>query len=140
MPVLICRFPLPLGVWEGLRFVIVALPRLFLPFFHFIDVIQNMRPRYCSINQFLSIFQAKNTYQQQGNHVVSFVCDLAVFYHYHHRRIPRSQGICLQAHQGSLYFTKKKNNNKKQLYLARYGQIQQTTNIYFSYFFTENRI
>ena len=22
----ICRFPLPLGVWEGLRFVIVALP------------------------------------------------------------------------------------------------------------------
>ena len=30
----ICRFPLPLGVWEGLRFVIVALPGLFsLPFF-----------------------------------------------------------------------------------------------------------
>ena len=28
----ICRFPLPLGVWEGLRFVIVALPGLFLPF------------------------------------------------------------------------------------------------------------
>ena len=27
--VLICRFPLPLGVWEGLRFVIVALPGLF---------------------------------------------------------------------------------------------------------------
>ena len=25
----ICRFPLPLGVWEGLRFVIVALPSLF---------------------------------------------------------------------------------------------------------------
>ena len=25
----ICRFPLPLGVWEGLRFVIVALPGLF---------------------------------------------------------------------------------------------------------------
>ena len=24
-----CRFPLPVGVWEGLRFVIVALPRLF---------------------------------------------------------------------------------------------------------------
>ena len=32
----ICRFPLPLGVWEGLRFVIVALPGLFvLPFFYF---------------------------------------------------------------------------------------------------------
>ena len=26
----ICRFPLPLGVWEGLRFVVVALPGLFL--------------------------------------------------------------------------------------------------------------
>ena len=25
----ICRFPLPLGVWEGLRLVIVALPGLF---------------------------------------------------------------------------------------------------------------
>ena len=25
----ICRFPLTLGVWEGLRFVIVALPGLF---------------------------------------------------------------------------------------------------------------
>ena len=24
-----CRFPLPLGVWEGLRFVIVALPGFF---------------------------------------------------------------------------------------------------------------
>ena len=29
----ICRFPLPLGVWEGLRFVIVALPGLCLSFF-----------------------------------------------------------------------------------------------------------
>ena len=25
----VCRFPLPLAVWEGLRFVIVALPGLF---------------------------------------------------------------------------------------------------------------
>ena len=25
----LCLFPLPLGVWEGLRFVIVALPGLF---------------------------------------------------------------------------------------------------------------
>ena len=25
----VCRFPLPLEVWEGLRFVIVALPGLF---------------------------------------------------------------------------------------------------------------
>ena len=29
----ICRFPLPLGVWEGLRFVIVALPGLFFYLF-----------------------------------------------------------------------------------------------------------
>ena len=29
MLVWICWFPLPLGVWEGLRFVIVALPGLF---------------------------------------------------------------------------------------------------------------
>ena len=28
-----CRFPFPLGVWEGLRFVIVALPGLFSYFF-----------------------------------------------------------------------------------------------------------
>ena len=31
----ICRFPLPLGVWEGLRFVIVALPGLFCYLFFF---------------------------------------------------------------------------------------------------------
>ena len=29
----ICRFPLPLGVWEGLRFVIVALPGFSFTFF-----------------------------------------------------------------------------------------------------------
>ena len=29
----ICQFPLPLGVWEGLRFVIVALPGLFFYLF-----------------------------------------------------------------------------------------------------------
>ena len=33
-----CRFPLPLGVWEGLRFVIVALPRLFSYLFYYIKV------------------------------------------------------------------------------------------------------
>ena len=34
-----CRFPLPLGVWEGLRFVIVVLPGLFFtPFFYCIEV------------------------------------------------------------------------------------------------------
>ena len=34
-----CRFPLPLGVWEGLRFVIVALPGL--PFMTYILTIYN---------------------------------------------------------------------------------------------------
>ena len=29
----ICRFPLPLDVWEGLRFVTIALPGLFSYFF-----------------------------------------------------------------------------------------------------------
>ena len=34
-----CLFPLPLGVWEGLRFVIVALPELIsYPFFYYIKV------------------------------------------------------------------------------------------------------
>ena len=31
-----CRFPFPLGVWEGLRFVIVALPGLFS--YHFFSI------------------------------------------------------------------------------------------------------
>ena len=39
MFVWICRFPLPLGVWERLRFVIVALPGLFLPFFCVLSVL-----------------------------------------------------------------------------------------------------
>ena len=34
----ICRFPLPPGVWEGLRFVIVALPGLFSCLFFYIIV------------------------------------------------------------------------------------------------------
>ena len=35
----ICRFPLPLRVWGGLRFVIVALPGLFsYLFFYYIKV------------------------------------------------------------------------------------------------------
>ena len=35
VPVWICRIPLPLGVWEGLRFVIEALPGLFSYLFFF---------------------------------------------------------------------------------------------------------
>ena len=39
----ICRFPLPLGVWEGLRFVIVALPGLFSYFFFRSDSITSLK-------------------------------------------------------------------------------------------------
>ena len=35
----ICRFPLPFGVWEGLRFVIVALPGLFSYLFFAIEML-----------------------------------------------------------------------------------------------------
>ena len=35
----ICRFPLPLDVWEGLRFVIVALPGLFSYLFCYREII-----------------------------------------------------------------------------------------------------
>ena len=38
-----CRFPVPLGAWEGLRFVIVAFPGLFsYPFFF--DLLTSSRP------------------------------------------------------------------------------------------------
>ena len=40
-----CRFPLPLGVWEGLRFVIVALPGLFsYLFFLMLKCSSNIKP------------------------------------------------------------------------------------------------
>ena len=59
----ICRFPLPLGVWEGLRFVIVVLPGLFTYLFfptnfgyHLLNCVrQNQHPHtYHSI--YLSFF------------------------------------------------------------------------------------
>ena len=40
----ICRFPLPLGVWEGLRFVIVALPGLFSFLFFVLEDMVNVSP------------------------------------------------------------------------------------------------
>ena len=43
----ICRFPLPLGVWEGLRSVIVALPGLFSYLFWLCDM-----PRYGCLKYF----------------------------------------------------------------------------------------
>ena len=50
----ICRFPLPLGVWEGLRFVIVALPGLFSYFFFFF--FQNLVfSKYFSIDSYFNV-------------------------------------------------------------------------------------
>ena len=43
MMVWFCLFPLPLGVWEGLRFVIVALPGLFSYLF-FAGGVHGMQP------------------------------------------------------------------------------------------------
>ena len=43
----ICRFPLPLGVLEGLRFVIVALPGLFSYFFYSNKTAKNARYSNC---------------------------------------------------------------------------------------------
>ena len=53
----ICRFPLPLGVWEGLRFVIVALPGLFSYF----------------ILAFLSVNSVFTKYKKIENSVESYV-------------------------------------------------------------------
>ena len=44
----ICRFPLPLGVWEGLRFMIVALPGHFSHLFW-----QHSKPVSCKMHAFL---------------------------------------------------------------------------------------
>ena len=53
----ICRFPLPLGVWEGLRFVIVALPGLFSFHFVFIRVFMKLTQTFNSkLENFTPIF------------------------------------------------------------------------------------
>ena len=38
----ICRFPLPLGVWEGLRFVIVTLPGFFSYLFFYLEKLNSI--------------------------------------------------------------------------------------------------
>ena len=62
--VLVCRFPLPLGVWEGLRFVIVALPGLFsylfkqllLDIFLFLTYMETLCLRYMSLEILVMTF------------------------------------------------------------------------------------
>ena len=58
----ICRFTLPLGVWEGLRFVIVALPGLFsYHFFHEISLITKKKKKQIC-NKRSTISSHRNTY------------------------------------------------------------------------------
>ena len=52
--VYICRFPLPLGVWDGLQFVIVTLPGLFS--YLFCNYTWGLGRDDCHINRFLSYY------------------------------------------------------------------------------------
>ena len=54
----ICLFPLPLGVWEGLRFVIAALPGLFFYLFLLVGArgFLNLVLQICTPNTVPAIF------------------------------------------------------------------------------------
>ena len=65
----ICRFPLPLGVWEGLRFVIVALPGLFSYLFFFAIYLNRYvfvmkRGNYYPLRRFFSSFSSGSFYRR----------------------------------------------------------------------------
>ena len=72
----ICRFPLPLGVWEGLRFVVVAPPGLFFYLFflqngqermiaYFSKTINKAQRQYCVIRrELLAIEEAAKFFRQ----------------------------------------------------------------------------
>ena len=54
----ICRFPLPLGVWEGLRLLIVALPGLFSFFFmHLSHNIPAIANSFITVNKFSELLR-----------------------------------------------------------------------------------
>ena len=70
----ICRFPLPLGIWEGLRFVIVAFPGLFsypflgswfYNFFTYVHAEPRLKP--------LSTISARKAFATSPNKVDGFV-------------------------------------------------------------------
>ena len=46
----VCRFPLPLGVWEGLRFVIVALPGRFSYLFFLSFFVSHLKLCFVSVS------------------------------------------------------------------------------------------
>ena len=64
----ICRFPLPLGVWEGMRFVIVALPGLFsYPFFFNPITINNFASPFFLINGWSAVIANNDTDTYSGS-------------------------------------------------------------------------
>ena len=66
----ICRFPLPFGVWEGLRFVIVAPPGLssylfFIPsFWHVLGTADGTADSSADDSKALSIWTSVSSYHQ----------------------------------------------------------------------------
>ena len=66
-----CRFPLHLGVWEGLRFVIVALPRIFS--YRFL-VARNMSPTVPPFNFVLKSIISKDISGLDLSFLLSTLC------------------------------------------------------------------
>ena len=64
----ICRLPLPLGVWEGLRFVIVALPGLFSYLFLFFFFFS--RRKYSTI--YTNLYKLNTKVNLNGCSAISF--------------------------------------------------------------------
>ena len=58
----ICRVPLPLGVWEGLRFVIVALPGLFSYLFCVKEIRESKKSYYENLDRLLSTENANSIF------------------------------------------------------------------------------
>ena len=88
----ICRFPLPFSVWEGLRFVIVALPGLFSFLFFICDICFIM---VCSLSLLLLVapvgctswlmhFQGKFTYIFSLRHFLGIAIFLFTFCYVKH--------------------------------------------------------
>ena len=68
-----CRLPLPLRVWERLRFVIVALPGLLLPFFE--TICMKFKKLFCSkINQIYYQLVTSLISPENGKDYVSLIC------------------------------------------------------------------
>ena len=59
-----CLFPLPFGIWEGLRFVIIALPGLFSYLKVFLPL--SKAPRMMQTNYFLTDYQKQSSVEIIG--------------------------------------------------------------------------